>query len=128
MIRASILEKTGLLPDRYFLYFEDSFFCQKVKEKGFINYFVSKPLVRHAVSASTGEMGKNTMTPLRAYYFARNPLWYIKSEVKGFRKITNFLGQFCIRLPHYFLQMIREGNVKGCRAYLSGIIDGLVKR
>lgn len=125
MIRTTILSQTGLLPDKYFLYFEDSFFCQTVKAHGYTNYLLAQPLVQHAVSATTGKIGQNTMTPLRAYYFARNPLWYIRTEKKGRQKLTNFLGQFLIRLPYYSLQILKDQNPQAAKAYLKGIKDGL---
>lgn len=126
MIRADMLKKTGFLPEEYFLYFEDVFFCQKVREKGYICSLLPKPLARHAVSTSTGTAGSNVMSPLRAYYFARNPLIYIQKEIHGIRKLTNYFGQCFIRFPYYTIQCMRTADLSTWLAYLRGVKDGLL--
>jgi GT2 family glycosyltransferase len=125
LIRSKIIVKTGLLPEQYFLYFEDAFFCQQVRACGYKNHLLAKPLVKHIVSASTGEAGKNTLSPLKAYYYGRNPLLYINQQVKGIQKITNYLGQFTISFPYYFLQMAKHGSMESIKSYIKGIYHGL---
>lgn len=124
MINLKIIRKVGFLPEEYFLYFEDVFFCQKAKEKGFSSYLLAQPLISHHVSTSAGIKETNKMTPLRAYYFARNPILYIKKNVKGYLKFTNFLGQLFIRFPFYTYKIIREKNIKTFLYYCRGIVDG----
>ncbi len=126
MIRTSVLNKTGLLPMDYFMYYEDVDFCQKVYKSGYSCYLLAKPLVRHYVSGSAGKVGSNELTPLRAYYYARNPFIFIKKNVKGIYLITNFIGQLVIRFPYYGLQLITKGNIRGLIAYLKGIRDGIL--
>jgi len=125
MIRASVLKKTGLLPIDYFMYYEDVDFCQKVYKSGYSCYLLAKPLVRHHVSGSVGNVGSNELTPFRAYYYARNPFIYIKKNVKGIYKITNFIGQFFIRFPYYTFQMAMTGNFRSIISYLKGMKDGM---
>lgn len=125
MLRTQMINKTKLLPEEYFLYFEDAFFCEEMRQMGYNSYLVAKPLVLHHVSTATGKSGSNDMTPLRAYYYARNPLMYIKNNVHGMKKISNYFGQFFIRLPYYSLQIMKQGNWQGIFAYLRGLKAGL---
>jgi len=124
MISSTVIEKVGLMPEEYFLYFEDVFFCQKAKEKGFSCYLLAQPLISHHVSTSTGFKNTNKMTPLRAYFFARNPLLYIRHDVKGFLKLTNFIGQLFIRFPIYVFKITKEKSLKAFLYYCWGIVDG----
>lgn len=124
MINSKIIKKAGFIPEQYFLYFEDVFFCQKIKEKGFSCYLLAESLISHHVSTSTGIKETNKMTPLRAYFFARNPILYIRENVKGHLKLTNLFGQFFIRLPYYTFQIVRTGDIKALAAYLGGVVDG----
>ncbi|MBI2621685.1 MAG: glycosyltransferase family 2 protein [Candidatus Levybacteria bacterium] len=127
MIDSKIFKKMGFLPEDYFLYFEDLFFCQKIKEKGFLCYLLALPLAYHYVSTSTGVAQTNIMSPLRAYFFARNPIIYIKKNVKGFRKITNLAGQFLIRLPFYAFKIIfQKEKTRPFFYYCRGIFDGIL--
>lgn len=125
LIRTEVFNKTGLIPEDYFMYFEDVDFCQKAIKTGYKCILLNKPLVKHHVSASAGKKGTNNLTPLRAYCFARNPFIYIRVNVKGWRKIANIFGQFAVRLPYYGIQMLLKRNTTGILAYLRGLKDGL---
>jgi len=120
MIKREVIDNVGLFDEKYFLYFEDVFFSMKVRKLGYTCHLVAKPLVSHLVSAFTGEAGSNRMTPLRSYYFARNPLLYIRGEVRGFFRLSNIFGQLFIRLPYYSFQ---------CHfiSYLKGLRDGFLQ-
>lgn len=125
MIDSRVIRKTGFLPEEYFLYFEDVFFCQKIIKKGFKCFLLAKPLLKHYVSTSTGIAQTNKITPLRSYFFARNPILYIKRDVSGYLKITNLIGQLFIRLPFYSHKFAKENSIKSFYYYLRGIADGL---
>lgn len=123
MIKTEVIKKVGFIPEEYFLYFEDVFFCQKIKSKGFDCFLLASPLISHQVSTSTGTAQTNKMTPLRAYFYARNPIIYIRKEVRGYLKITNLIGQFFMRLPFYTYKIIKERNVKSFYYYCKGMVD-----
>ena len=127
MIKREIIDKVGLFDEKYFLYFEDVFFSTKIRKQGYVCYLVAKPLVSHLVSAVTGEAGSNRMTPLRSYYFARNPLLYIKGEVRGFLRLSNIFGQLFIRLPYYSFQMLKIGDFHSFISYIKGLRDGFLQ-
>jgi GT2 family glycosyltransferase len=126
LIRTSVLQKAGLFSEKYFMYFEDVDFCQKVQNNSLLCYLLAKPLLAHIVSSSSGKPGTNQLTPFRAYYLARNPFIFIKNNVSGFHKITNYIGQFVIRLPYYGLHMVKLGDLKSLLSYLRGMRDGLL--
>lgn len=128
MIRSDMIKSVGLLPEKYFLYFEDAFYCKKIRGSGFECYLIAQPLVCHIVSASTGDAGSNSMSPLRAYFYARNPLYYLRTEAKGIHQITGFIGQFCIRLPYYLLQMLMNRSFSSIVSYFKGLSDGITNR
>lgn len=125
MISSEVIKNVGFIPEKYFLYFEDVFFCKKIIDKGFSCYLIAESLVNHHVSTSTGIRQTNKMTPLRAYYFARNPLLYIRGNVNGYLKLTGFIGQFFIRFPFYSYKILKEKNVTSFYYYCKGVADGL---
>ncbi len=125
LVKKEAFEKIGFLPEEYFLYFEDVDFCKKINDKNYLCYFLAKPLVKHNVSSSSGIAGTNKISPLRAYYYARNPLLYIRKNGKGFSSLAWLFGQFFIRLPYYFLEMSRQRNPAVFLWYIRGIKDGV---
>lgn len=71
MIRRKVFEKIGLLDERYFLYYEDTDFCQRASQAGFKILFVPQAKVWHK-NLGTGRMG----TELQDYYLTRNRLLF----------------------------------------------------
>jgi GT2 family glycosyltransferase len=59
MIRRELLEKVGGLDERYFLYFEETDWCQVAKEAGFPCWYVPQSRVMHIVGQSTGVTSKS---------------------------------------------------------------------
>ncbi len=126
MIKTAVFNQTGLLPERYFLYYEDAFFCQKARSFGYSCFLLAKPLVYHQVSASTGVSGKNDFTASKAYFFARNPTLYLRHEVQGIWKITGLLGQWVIQHPYFLWDMLKKNQWPAIGGYIRGIRDGLI--
>ena len=119
MIKREVFEVAGFFSEDYFLYWEDVDFCQRATNYGYKCYLVNKPLVKHMVSVSAGNSGKNTLSPIRAYYYARNPFLFM--EKNGFPKFSGIMGQMFIRFPYYLFSL---ENFFAFREYLRGIKDG----
>lgn len=119
MIKRDVFKTVGLLPEDYFLYWEDVDFCFNAKRKGYLCKVLEKNLVKHKVSSASGIKGSNTLSPVRAYYYARNPFIFIKKN--NISKITGTLGQFLV-LPFY---LRKTQNRDAVRMYLKGFFEGL---
>lgn len=55
LIKREVFEKLGLLPEEYFMYYEDVDFCAKVYNNGYSIMYNPQCIIFHKVSASTGE-------------------------------------------------------------------------
>lgn len=125
MIRRKVFEDIGLLDTRFGYYFEDVFFCNSASRNGYRSYFIKDALLMHKVSSTLGKTGTNSMTPRRAYYFARNPHIMIRDENIFLFKCTQLLGQILIRLPYYTGKILYTGELQSMVWYLRGLRDGL---
>ena len=74
MIRASTLGDIGLLDERYFLYFEETDFCSRARQKGHRVVVVPRARIRHKISRSMGGAG----SPLQNYFKTRNHLFWAR--------------------------------------------------
>lgn len=119
MIKREVFEKVGLLPDEYFLYWEDVDFCFAAKQKGYLSKVLEENLVLHKVSAASGIKGKNTLSPLQAYYYGKNPFIFMKKY--NLQKFTGIVGQ-CASLIFY---MGRVQNIYAAGMYIKGFFEGL---
>lgn len=72
MIKKSVLEKVGIFDDRYFLYYEESDLCERIKRAGFIIYYTPSAVVWHKNAQTAGGSG----SVLQDYYITRNRLLF----------------------------------------------------
>ncbi len=70
-VKRKVFEKIGLLDDKYFLYYEDNDFSQRVKKADFMVYFVPQSKLWHLNSGSSA-----SGSDLHTYYIIRNRLLF----------------------------------------------------
>ncbi len=69
LIKREVIEKIGLLSEDYFLYYEDTDWCQRAKLAGWRCLFVPSSKIYHKISSSTREFSYPYI-----YYHSRNGL------------------------------------------------------
>ena len=81
----------GLLPEEYFMYYEDVDFCVMVKNNGYKIIYNSKSKIYHKVSASSGE----EESPFAIEWNTRNRMkFYKKYKDLGSNKIKGVFPIF----------------------------------
>lgn len=99
MVKREVFKKIGLLDEKYFLYYEDSDFCERAKRAGFKVMYTPSAMVYHANAASAG-LGSH----LQDYYISRNRLLFaskflpLKTRFALFREAMRNLGNPIRRL------------------------------
>jgi GT2 family glycosyltransferase len=71
-IKREVLEKVGQLDERYFLYYEDNDYSQRIKKLGYKIVYVPKAFLWHENAGSAGGSGSS----LQDYYITRNRLLF----------------------------------------------------
>ena len=71
LVKREVLEKVGLYDDRYFLYFEDADFSERVKKAGYKIFYNHKSIIWHKNAQSTG-----AGSSLQTYFQTRNRLLF----------------------------------------------------
>lgn len=72
LIKREILKKVGFLDNKFFLYYEDGDFSQRVKRAGYKILYVPKAMLWHENAGSGGGSG----SPLQDYYITRNRMLF----------------------------------------------------
>jgi GT2 family glycosyltransferase len=127
-IRRDVLERVGLLWEALFIYFEDAELCLRAARRGYRSILVGEPLVRHKVSASMGAVGEHPFSPLKGYYFGRNPLLMARRRLAGPWTVVGLLGLLGVVYPYNIVQCVKARNWRALRGYLEGIRDGILGR
>lgn len=92
-IRRELLEKIGLLDEKYFLYLEDADFCQRAKRAGFKVIYAPQAILWHFNARSSSVGG-----PLHDYFLTRNRMLFGLSYAPGRAKFALIRESFKIFL------------------------------
>ncbi|MGV8090336.1 MAG: glycosyltransferase family 2 protein [Mangrovibacterium sp.] len=93
MIKREILNKVGLMPEIYFLYYEELDWSTKMTRLGYELYYESRCTVYHKESQTTGQQ-----SPFRTFYMTRNRLLYAWRNCKGISKYLSLFYQTSVVL------------------------------
>ena len=117
-LSGEIVDKVGLLDERFFLYYEDTEYSMRAAEKGVGIQYCAEAVVYHKVNGSTEGNGK----PANAYYITRN--WLLCNGMHMKKKVFwVFLIYFvCNRLAWLVIWFV-QGKRKMCVAEIRGIQD-----
>ncbi len=74
LIKKGVIEKTGLMDERFFLYFEETDLALRASKEGYKSVYVPGAKIWHKVSKSGGGISK----PIGLYYITRNRWLFMK--------------------------------------------------
>ncbi len=81
----SLIDATGLMPEDYFLYFEDTDWCVKAQRAGYVNKVCTSAIIYHKQGVSTGINYIDDAKALQnKQYFYRNLLKFYKRFFKPY--------------------------------------------
>lgn len=81
IIKREVIEKIGLMPEIYFLYYEEIDWCTQMTDAGYQLLYLPNLTIYHKESRSTGAKSK-----LKIFYMTRNRLLYSWRHRKGTTK------------------------------------------
>ncbi len=113
----AVLDSIGLLPEIYFLYYEEHDWTETAKRKGFEVYYVGTSKIYHKESVSTG---KNS--PLKTYYLSRNRILFSKRNTSRKERFFSALYITLIAAPKNLLGFFLKWDMENFKAYLRGIL------
>jgi hypothetical protein len=78
IIRREVLDTVGLLDDRYFMYFEETDFCRRVRNAGWEVWYLPQSRIIHLVGQASGATGEKRLTKRRPeYWFASRRIYFL---------------------------------------------------
>ena len=86
MVRREAVEKAGLLPECYFLYYEEIDWSLALRRAGYAIWYEPASVIYHKESQSTGQD-----SPLKTYYITRNRLLFVRRNSRGIHKLLSCL-------------------------------------
>lgn len=117
MIPIDVIKKVGMMSYEFFLYYEESDWCLRIRNHGFKIFFVHNSIIYHKVSVTTG---KNSA--LKTHYLTRNRLVFMRRNIHGFTFLIALLYQLFIAIGKNGILYLLKGDAKLASAYWSGIL------
>jgi hypothetical protein len=119
MIPKFVIDQCGLMPEDYFLYYEELDWSRRFVNQGFEILVCLDAEILHKESISTG---KNS--PLKVYYQTRNRIHFMNSQRKSSLPFLSFF--ILLSTPKNVLTHLFKSEFKHLKAFCKGFWDGLV--
>ncbi|MFW6348162.1 MAG: glycosyltransferase family 2 protein [Cyclonatronaceae bacterium] len=116
MIPMAVIKEVGLMPDIFFLYYEEHDWCEMIKRAGYKVRYVGTSVIYHKESMT---VGRNS--PIKAYYMVRGRLLFTRRNTKGIKFISSSLFFAFFALPKNALRHLLKGEFTLLKAYLLGV-------
>ena len=109
----NVIEKVGMLDESYFMYYEDTDFCARLKKETIDIVYVPTAKIWHKVGASSrGEYSKFT-----AYYMAKNRLKFI-SKYSHNNLQRAYLRTIASGIKGYILNRNSKVSIKALKDFI----------
>ena len=118
MVKREVVEQAGLMPECYFLYYEELDWSMLIRRAGYEIWYEPASTVYHKESQTTGRT-----SPLKTFYITRNRLLFAKRNVKGISKYVSYLYLMVIVAPKDMLKYCWQGRNDLSKATFNGIIQ-----
>ena len=112
MVPRTVIEKVGLMPECYFLYYEELDWCARIKKAGFELWYVHNSTILHKESISTGKL-----SPFKTYYMNRSRLLYLRRNVTGATFFVAMIFQLFVSIPKNLLLFLLKKDKGHFKAY-----------
>ena len=116
LIKREAIDKVGLMPECYFLYYEELDWSMMFTRTGYQIWYEPKCTIYHKESQATGQN-----SPLRTYYITRNRLRLVKRNYQGVPKWLSYCYLIGIVGSRDILHYLLSGRFQHLKATLSGI-------
>lgn len=123
LVRREAIEKAGLMPECYFLYYEELDWSISIRRSGYEIWYEPLTTIYHKESRTTGQH-----SPLRAYYIARNRLLFSQRNVGAANKWASYTYITLAIMAKDVLGNVLQGHTQLAAASIEGIWDFLTGR
>lgn len=117
MVKKEVIERVGMMPETFFLYYEELDWCEQIRRGGYTIYYEPKSLIYHKESISVGKM-----STLKTYYMARNRVLFMRRNASK-RHLTVFLlFLMFLTVPKNLLGYLKKFELAHIKAFFSGLL------
>ena len=106
-----VIEKAGLIPEPYFLYYEELDWCERMREAGFEIGLVPEAKVYHHESLSVGND-----SPTKTYFINRSRILFMRRNSSFMQLLGFVIFLMCFTIPKNTLTFVLRGQNENAKA------------
>lgn len=118
LVSREAVEKAGLMPECYFLYYEELDWSLMLRRAGYEIWYDPSFTVYHKESQTTGQE-----SPLRTYYITRNRLLFARRNIPFPRRLLTYTYLICVVYTRDLLRYVLHCRCAHARAVVQGVAD-----
>ena len=117
MVKREVIEKAGIMPECYFLYYEELDWSEMIRRAGYEIWYEPACTVYHKESQATGQH-----SPLKTYYITRNRLIFAQRNIHGTTKYLTYTYLMIAVATRDILKYLCKARFDLAKATIKGII------
>ena len=123
LVKREALEQVGLMPECYFLYYEELDWSMMFTRAGYDIWYEPACTIYHKESQSTGQNSS-----LKTYYLTRNRLLFVKRNIQGLRRYITYTYLLLIVAPRDICRYVLHRQFNLASATIKGIFNFQLKK
>lgn len=121
LVKRELIEKTGLFPEKFFLYYEEWDWSARILNSGYLIWYQPAATIYHKESLTVGREN-----PLKVYYHTRNRILYMRRNSDYFHLFIFGLFFTFLSFPKSIYSYLRKGQMLELKWFLKGVGYNLV--
>ena len=120
LVSRKVVNKVGRFAERFFLYYEELDWSQRIKDAGYVIQYQPTARILHKESASVGRQ-----SALRTYYMTRNRILFIRRHGSLPQRLAFYAFFGLAVLPKHVASFLISGQLPHAKAFLRGLFWNL---
>jgi GT2 family glycosyltransferase len=117
MVKKEVVEKVGMFPEKFFLYYEEWDWSARIRKAGYKIWYTPQATIYHKESLSVGKSN-----PMKVYYHTRNRILYIRRNAGMFEKLVFSLFFLIFTFPKNVAAYLLRGQFAQLKYFIKGAI------
>ncbi|HEX9340170.1 MAG TPA: glycosyltransferase family 2 protein [Thermoplasmata archaeon] len=119
LVRTSIAEVVGGMREEFFLYYDETDWCWRIRRAGFRILVEDRSRIWHKVSETVG-----VSSPTFWYYITRNHIWFVQKDFPMAPRVFALMYFTTVLTPHRILLLLFLHSLPEAYAIIRGCVDG----
>lgn len=121
MVKREVIEKVGLLPDIFFIYYEELDWSAHIRRAGYKVFYQPSALIYHKESIT---MGKESA--MKAYFHNRNRILFMRRNTTLVQFMFFVLFYVTLALPKTVIKYMMKGQREHLKNFFKGLYWNLI--